>query len=105
MKFHKRVPRETRNLLKAQLADYERSMKMTAAERKALHEWVSSGNSPYDNDMQICGAYGPLDFISAIRLMDDENVVWDTVYDTQTDEIVFRVAVADEVQADDELPF
>lgn len=111
MKFQKRVPREIRDMLTKQLADYERGMKMTAAERKALHEWVSSGRSPYDNDMQIYGDYGPLDYISAMRLMVDENVVLDTFYDMQTDEVVFRVNMDDEtqtdegIQTDDELPF
>ena len=96
MKFQKRVPREIRDMLTKQLADYERGMKMSAAERKALHEWVSSGRSPYDNDMQIYGDYGSLDYISAMRLMEDESVIWDTVYDTQTDEVVFRVSMDDD---------
>ena len=53
MKFQKNVPRTIRDLLEAQLKEYECEIKMNAAERKALREWVSFGNSPYDNDMQI----------------------------------------------------
>ena len=105
MKFQKRVSREIRDMLKKQLADYEYGMKMSAVERKALHEWVSSGRSPYDNDMQIYGDYGLLDFISAMRLMEDENIILDTFFDTQTDEVLFSVNVVAGIQTDDELPF
>ena len=53
MKYHKNVPRAIRDLLETQLKEYECSMKMNAAERKSLHEWVAFGNSPYRTKKRV----------------------------------------------------
>ena len=54
MRFHKNVPQENREFLTEQLRQYEKEMRMNADERKALHKWVASGRSPYDNGDYIC---------------------------------------------------
>lgn len=68
MKFHRHETQEVRALLLEQLKEYEASTPMNKEERKALHDWVANGRSPYDNGDYISGAGGfPLDFISALR--------------------------------------
>lgn len=67
MKFQRHVKREVRDLLSEQLKEYEAGFTMTREERRLLHEWVSSGHSPYDNGNYIYGAGVPLDFVSALR--------------------------------------
>lgn len=68
MKFHRHVTQEVRELLLEQLKEYEAMTPMNKEERKALHNWVANGRSPYDNGDYICGDGGfPLDFISALR--------------------------------------
>lgn len=76
MRFHKNVPQENRELLTEQLRQYEKEMRMNADERKALHKWVASGRSPYDNGDYICSDGGyPLDFVSALRF-EKEQMEW-----------------------------
>lgn len=68
MKFHRHVTQEVRTFLLKQLKEYEANTPMNKEERKALHDWVANGRSPYDNGDYICGDNGfPLDFISALR--------------------------------------
>jgi len=68
MKFHRHVTQEVRTFLFEQLKEYEANTPMNKEERKALHDWVANGRSPYDNGDYICGDNGfPLDFISALR--------------------------------------
>lgn len=68
MKFHRHVTQEVRELLLEQLKEYEAMTPMNKEKRKALHNWVANGRSPYDNGDYICGYGGfPLDFISALR--------------------------------------
>ena len=65
--------REIRNVLRRQLKQYEASIgDLTPDERKALHQWVTDGNSVYDNASWLAGEDGnPLCFIAAIRLEAD----------------------------------
>jgi len=65
--------RETRNALRMELKQYEASVgDLTSDERKALHQWVTDGNSVYDNANWLAGEDGkPLCFIAAIRLEAD----------------------------------
>lgn len=57
-----------RVFLLEQLKEYEANTPMSKEERKELHDWVTTGRSPYDNGNYICGAGGyPLDFNSALR--------------------------------------
>ena len=122
MRFHKNVPQENRELLTAQLKQYEKEMPMTSEERRELHKWVASGRSPYDNGDYIYGDNGyPLDFVSAMRF-EEEQMEWfqnlseeeqnalcsknAPPYDASQDDIVFLVSsFADELNLDDELPF
>lgn len=122
MRFHKNVPQENRELLTEQLKKYEKEMKMTSEERRELHKWVARGRSPYDNGDYICGENGcPMDFVSALRFM-DEQMEWyeslsdeekDTLchnnepqYDTQMDEPVFCMSsYLGTLDPNEELPF
>jgi len=68
MRFHKNVSKENREFLREMLKKYEKETAMTEDERNDLHEWVSSGRSPYENGHLTCGENGwPLDFVSAER--------------------------------------
>ena len=67
MKFQRKISSETRKILLAQLKEFEREVRMTKAERAALHDWVSAGHSPYDNEQNLYFDTSPLDFVSALR--------------------------------------
>lgn len=67
MKFQRKISPETRKILLAQLEEFEREVRMTKAERAALHDWVSAGHSPYDNEQNLYFDTSPLDFVSALR--------------------------------------
>jgi hypothetical protein len=122
MRFHKKVPLENRELLTAQLKQYEKETKMTSEERRELHKWVASGRSPYDNGDYIYGENGwPVDFVSALRFVDEQAEWFESLseeeqnalcrkntaqYDTSQEEPVFFVSsFADELELDEELPF
>ena len=105
MRFHKHVTQEVRVLLLEQLKEYEANTPMSKEERRALHDWVAKGRSPYDNGDYICGAGGfPLDFISALRAEKELQDWFDNLseeekeaekqglcyqYSTETDEVYF----------------
>jgi len=65
--------KEIRNVLRRELKLYEASFAdLLPDERKALHEWVTDGNSVRDNPSLIAGENGsPLCYIAAIRLVTD----------------------------------
>ena len=122
MKFQKNVSREKREFLSEQLKEYESHVTLTKEERSALHEWVSSGRSPYENGDYLCDGGGyPLDFVAAIRfnqelqdwfdnLSDEEKEAERTgshiQYNTQTDESYFDVSsIRLSYSDDEELPF
>ncbi len=122
MRFYKNVPQENRDVLSAQLKQYEKEMAMTSEERRELHKWVASGRSPYDNGDYICGENGwPLDFVSALRF-EKEQMEWyqslseeekeallqDNLpqYDTEPDELLFYTStLTQEWDLEEELPF
>lgn len=107
MKFQKNVKREIRELLEKQLKEYESNVKLTKEERRELHEWVASGQSPYDNGSYLCDCTGvPLDFVHALRL-EKEFLDWfealpedkqaayldeSVQYDTYADEFCFNIS-------------
>ena len=120
MRFHKNVSRETRELLMEQLRQYEKEMRMTSDERKALHKWVASGRSPYDHGDDICtdGRY-PHDCVSAMRF-EEEQMEWyqglseeekdelhsrSIGYNTRTDEMMVNCAGYFQADPNEELPF
>ena len=120
MKFEKQVPRETRVFLTQQLKEYEQTTRMTREERSLLHEWVAAGHSPYENGDYIYGAGGPVDFISALHILEEMNEWFDSLsdeekqaelsgcvqYHPETDDIVIEMNVLylPDIQ-DEELPF
>jgi hypothetical protein len=59
--------------LRKELKEYEPTIEdLTDEERNALHEWVSDGNSVYDNPCLIVHEGGrPVDFINAIRTFEE----------------------------------
>lgn len=116
MRFQKSVKREAREFLTEQLRKYESETEMTKEERQELHQWVSSGRSPYENGDYAYGAGGLLDFITALRMLKDlEEEHYDSEaspfeiqyqYDTQNDEICMEVTSRpDSDLIDEELPF
>ena len=45
----------------------------TPEEKKSLRSWVRSGHSPYENGDYIANdSGGPMDFINALRFLEDE---------------------------------
>lgn len=73
---------------------------MNADERAELRQWVMEGNSPYDNGWYVCDEDGcPLDFVTAIRIVQDETVMSNAIYayDTRKDEAAILVSTADSV--------
>ena len=65
--------KELKDMLRKELKRYEATIgHMMPEERKELREWVSAGNSPYDNPCLLCGEDGRLmDYITAIRIDED----------------------------------
>lgn len=56
----------------AEYKEYEWKTMMTGEERQLLKQWVSEGNSVYDNgDMVYYGDGRPMHFIDALRFVDD----------------------------------
>ena len=73
MKFKRHVKRELREILMRDLKEYEKSIRMTKEERRALYEWVSEGNSPYDNGCYLYNEMGcPMDYITAERTAQEQ---------------------------------
>lgn len=121
MRFKKNVSAEKREILKEQLKKYKKEMSMNEEEQRLLEEWVSNGNSPYDNGDYISTDYGyPMDFVNALRFVDDLNEWFNSLpkekqeelrnesvgYDTQSDEIVFDFPGRfPREEIDEELPF
>lgn len=109
MKFQKCVKREVREYLSQQLKEYESETQMSKEERLLLHEWVSSGRSPYENGDYIYGAGGLLDFISAHRTKQEIMVNPEEIpiyYDTFLDDIMLNISKLSLPDvADKDLPF
>lgn len=116
MRFQKSVKREVREFLTEQLKKFESETEMTREERQELHQWVSSGRSPYENGDYVYGAGGLLDFITALRMIKDLEEEHNNSevspseiqyqYDTQNDEICMEVTSRhDTDMTDEELPF
>lgn len=109
MKFQKHVKRGVREYLKQQLKEYESKTQMSKEERLLLHEWVSTGRSPYENGDYIYGAGGLLDFISAHstmpEIMDNPEII-PVHYDTFSDDIMLDISKLSLPDvADEDLPF
>ena len=120
MRFEKQVSREVREFLTQQLKEYEQVTKMSKEDRRLLHEWVASGHSPYENGDYIYGAGGPVDFISALRTMQEADEWFDTLseeeqtaelssgvqYNTTSDDIIFDIdSINLPPASNEELPF
>ena len=109
VKFQKHVKRGVREYLKQQLKEYESKTQMSKEERLLLHEWVSTGRSPYENGDYIYGAGGLLDFISAHstmpEIMDNPEKI-PVHYDTFSDDIMLDISKLSLPDvADEDLPF
>jgi hypothetical protein len=65
--------KEREDYLKSELTEYEKIIGgITADEKKALHAWVASGNSPYENPHLLYSESGcPMDFVTAARVNAD----------------------------------
>ena len=62
------VNKQKMRYLKSELREYEKVTPMTEDERKALHEWVESGNSVHENGCYAVNEGGfPLDFLEVYR--------------------------------------
>jgi hypothetical protein len=72
---------ETRGaFLKREATQYKTTMDMSQMERQCLDDWVKDGNSVYDNPWCIADEQGrPMDYISAIRVVDDLKPVNDRI--------------------------
>jgi hypothetical protein len=72
LRFKKKVEPEVREWLREDLLRYESEFAMTSGERLELHEWVSDGNSPFENPGCYTDESGnPLDFVTAARVEAD----------------------------------
>lgn len=68
MKPIQSIDDERAAFLLEELLEYEKATKMTGAERAALHEWVSDGNSVHENGSMGCYEGGrPIDFLDDYR--------------------------------------
>lgn len=63
-----KIDKATRDILKKELKEYEKTTPMTEEERSALREWVRDGHSVHDNPSLACteGGY-PMDFLDVYR--------------------------------------
>jgi len=75
MKNSNVIDKSIRDILRRELKEYEQTVgELTLDERKELHEWVKAGNSVRENPALIYGEDGgPMDYISAIMIIDDMN--------------------------------
>lgn len=73
MRFKKNVPVENRMFLREELKKYRKEMSLTEEEVHELEQWVSLGNSPYDNGDYIYTDQGyPMDFVNALRFQKEQ---------------------------------
>ncbi|MBR2048855.1 MAG: hypothetical protein IJ960_09705 [Oscillospiraceae bacterium] len=108
MRFHRNISAELRNILSAQLQDYEKATDMCIEERRELRQWVLAGHSPYDNGWYLCNEDGcPLDFIHALRIVEDEAAMKECTYayDTAPSEPMILVRLSGHTDPAEELPF
>ena len=65
--------KEHKVTLRKELKEYELSIvDLTDEERSDLHEWVSAGNSVYDNSFHLVDDSGsPIAYIEAIRIIEE----------------------------------
>ena len=71
---YRRCVKEHKRTLRKELKEYELSIPdLTDKEREGLHDWVSAGNSVYENPYYVAteGGY-PVDYIEARRTMEEE---------------------------------
>ena len=71
---YRQCVKEYKVKIRKELKEYERSIvNLTDEERIGLHEWVSDGNSVYDNPFYVASEGGyPVDYIEAIRTIEGE---------------------------------
>ena len=71
---YRRCVKEHKTALRKELKEYEQSIPdLTDTERENLHDWVSAGNSVYDNPYYMVLEGGcPVDYIEALRTMEEE---------------------------------
>ena len=94
IKFRKKLPEHLKAVLEHDFNEYEKRMNLSKKERKLLKEWVSSGRSPYDNDIGICNRYGwPVDFVTALR-MQNQTQSMTVEYQPDTGEPVYVISDA-----------
>ena len=109
MRFSKKITADQKEYLAELLQQYEERTPMNSEERAELRQWVMDGNSPYDNGWNLCDEDGcPLDFVSAIRIVQDETVMSNAIYayDTCKDEPAILVSAADSVDiVSTDMPF
>ena len=109
MRFSKKITAARKEYLANLLRQYEERTPMNSEERAELRQWVMDGNSPYDNGWNHCDEDGrPLDFVSAIRIVQDETVMSNAIYAyaTDRDEPAILVSVTDFVDiASTDMPF
>ena len=70
---YRQCVKEYKVKIRKELKEYERSIvDLTDEERRSLYEWVSDGNSVYDNPCHMAyeGGY-PVDYIEAIRTIEE----------------------------------
>jgi hypothetical protein len=84
---YRRCVKEHKIELRKELKEYEMSISdLTDKERKDLHDWVSDGNSVYDNPYHAVKCSGcPVDYIEAIRTFEEMRDAHDKSY-VHTDE-------------------
>ena len=72
MKFKANIPDEMKEYLSKEYNDYVQKTPMTPDERKAVREWVSMGNSVYENSFMMCDEYGkPEEYLVEYRMEKD----------------------------------
>jgi len=76
--------KEHKTTLRKELKEYELSISdLTDTEREDLHDWVSAGNSVYDNPYHMVVEGGcPVDYIEALRTMEEE---WESHHKSMPD--------------------
>jgi len=105
MRFNKNVPLKDREVLAAQLKQYEKETAMTSDERRELYIWVASGHSPYDNGDHICNEKGwPMDFVHALRFEKEQMEWYQSLTEDEKDALVQDTGMFKEEQTE-ELPF
>ncbi|MCR4924639.1 MAG: hypothetical protein K5931_11580, partial [Lachnospiraceae bacterium] len=92
--------KDIQRFLEEELNEYEKNTQMNENERKALREWVASGNSVHDNGSLVRDEHGNLmDFLDVYREEEEIRITLDTLTGEEREEYLAELRGEDTINS------